>query len=200
MTFVRSLLVAMLLLAVTTGLGAYTPTRINRSSNEDVKSFAKEVERAYNLQLAPATATCTSPYDHFWFEAFEKLDLDEFGLPVCTVLQAGNSEGDLALRYRLSPSPAILALKASLDKDVNRVALSPKEAQRWAHLRSRINWLALAQTGWITLIAKERKIVSVDFICPWESMTQKNEERVVIQRMRDLLLALRNRPMPGGDQ
>jgi hypothetical protein len=200
MTFVRSLLVALLLLAVATDLGASAPPRTLRGSLEESKALAREVERTYNLQVAPAAPNCSSPYDHFWFEAFEKLDLDEFGPPVCTVIQAGSSDGDLVLRYRLTPSPTVAALKSSLDKEVNRIALSPREAQRWAHLRSRINWLALAQTGWITLLAKERKIVSVDFICPWESMTQKNEERAVIQRIRELLLALRNRPMPGGDQ
>lgn len=200
MTYVESLLVALSLMLSATGLGASTPTRTARSSPEDIRAFTREVERTYNLQLAPSTANCTSPYDHFWFEAFEKLDLDEFGLPVCTVLQAGSLEGDLVLRYRFSPSPAIIALKHSLDRDVNRIALSPKEALRWTHLRSRVNWLAMVQTGWITLIARERRIVSVDFTCPWESMTQKNEERAVIERMRETLLALRSRPMPSGDQ
>jgi hypothetical protein len=200
MTYVQSLLVALSLTLSATGLRALTPTRIARGSQEETRAFAREVERTYNLQLAPSTANCTSPYDHFWFEVFEKLELDEFGLPVCTALQTGSSEGDLVMRYRFTPSPAIIALRHSLDRDVNRIALSPKEALRWAHLRSRVNWLAMVQTGWITLIAKERRIVSVDFTCPWESMTQKNEERAVIQRMREILLPLRSRPMPGGDQ
>lgn len=200
MTSVPSLLVAVSLLALAADLGASTPTRIARSSQEDAQAFARELERSYGLKLAPATTSCLSPYDHFWFEAFEQLDLDEFGLPVCTVLQAGTADGDLALRYRFTPSPALIALKSSMEKEINRVALSPREAQRWSRLRSRVNWLMLAQTGWVTLIAKERKIVRVDFTSPWESVTQKSEEKAAIQRMRDLILALRSKPIPGRDQ
>lgn len=199
MTFVRSLLAAVLLLAEATDLGASTPPRTLRGSPDETKALVRELERTYNLQVAPAVPNCTSPYDHFWFEAFERLDLDEFGLPVCTVLQAGASEGDLVLRYRFSPAPAVLALKATLDREVNRLALSSREAQRWSRLRSRVNWLALAQTGWITLIAKDRRIVKVDYTCPWESQTQNNEERVSLQRLRETLLALRSRPMPVGE-
>ena len=199
MPFARSLLLIMSLPVVVMDLTAATPLRTLQGTLEEAKVLAREVARSYNLQVSPSLPTCASPYDHFWFEAFEKLDLDEFGLPVCTVLQAGASEGDLVLRYRFSPAPAVLALKATLDREVNRLALSSREAQRWSRLRSRVNWLALAQTGWITLIAKDRRIVKVDYTCPWESQTQNNEERVSLQRLRETLLALRSRPMPVGE-
>lgn len=199
MICVRSLLLALSLVLPVLGLGVATPPRVLRGSLEDAKALAREVERTHHLQVAPSSPTCTSSYDHFWFEAFERLDLDEFGLPVCTVLQAGAAEGNLVLRYRLSPAPAILVLKTSLDREVNRLALSPREAQRWSRLRSRVNWLALAQTGWITLIARDRKIVSVDYTCPWESQTQKPEERMALQRLRESLLALSSRSMPAGE-
>jgi hypothetical protein len=47
-------------------------------------ALIEDARRITGQAMQPLTAHLTSPYDSQWFRIFEQLDLDEFGLPICT--------------------------------------------------------------------------------------------------------------------
>jgi hypothetical protein len=170
--------------------------RIRVCTSSEERALIEEIRRTTGQSMRPLPTHLTSPYDSQWFQVFEQLDLDEFGLPTCTAIQVEAPTGERVVRYKFSPSPTLLAMKAAMDQEVDRVAVSPREATRWQRLRSRVNWLLLAQTVTVTLSLQDLEIQRITVSAPWEEITPRSEERAVFARMRAAFLNM----MPGAPQ
>lgn len=168
--------------------------RIRVCTSNEERALIEEVRRTTGKAMQPLSIHLTSPYDSQWFQIFEQLDLDEFGLPTCTAIQLGDSTGERVVRYKFAPSPTLVAMKAAMDQEVDQVAISPREAAKWQRLRGRVNWLVLAQTVTITMTLQDLELRRTTISAPWEQLTPLSEERAVFARMRAAFLDM----MSGG--
>ncbi|BDU68709.1 hypothetical protein GETHOR_08100 [Geothrix oryzae] len=170
--------------------------RIQVCTSTEERALIEEVRKTTGQAMRPLSSHLTSPYDSQWFHVFEQLDLDEFGLPTCTAIQVGDPMGERLIRYKFAPSSSLLAMKTAMDHEVDREAVSSREATKWQRLRSRVNWLVLAQTVTITLTLRDLELQRTTVSAPWEQITPRPEERAVFARMRAAFLNM----MPGAPQ
>lgn len=159
--------------------------RIYQANPASVPATIREVQNRTGKALFSMDVRLTSSLSHRWQEIFEALDLDEFGLPRCTLLIVGTRTDDSVMIYRFTPSPALEALARSMEAEYPKTPATPREEALWHRLHDRVIWLRMVQTFTVTLtLSPTRRLVGIEFRNAWEQTTLSSQQQAVFRTMR----------------